>query len=68
MAHEVFISYRRGESKQQAQKLKHLLGLQFGNDAVFLDERDIEPGDRFDQRLKQTLAGARAVLVLVVPT
>lgn len=68
MAHEVFISYRRGESKPQAQQLKALLGRQFGNEAVFLDEKDIQPGDRFDQRLKQSLASAQAVLVLVGPT
>ncbi len=68
MAHDVFISYRRSESKLQAQQLKRLLGQRFGNDAVFLDEKDIQSGDRFDHRLKGALVGARVVLVLVGTT
>lgn len=60
----LFISYRRSDSMHAAQRVRAFMQSQFGADAVFID-RDIPPGSDWAQCLRERLADATDVVVLV---
>lgn len=62
----IFISYRRGDTGAAAHRLADLLANWFGS-SVFLDARDIAPGQRFPQEIDAALDAAQAALILIGP-
>ncbi|WP_166363488.1 toll/interleukin-1 receptor domain-containing protein [Pseudomonas akapageensis] len=63
----IFISYRRVDSTAYARLIADRLGKYFGVERVFIDLEDIQPGERFVQRITDTLARCHAVVVLIGP-
>ena len=63
----IFISYRRSGAKHTAYRLKDKLKQAFGDDRVFLDLEDIRAGARFADVIRQTIAKASVVLIVIGP-
>lgn len=61
----IFISYRRADTFQTADRLAVALKEVFGSDAVYFDQRTIEPGDVWDASIKSAVEAATVVLVLI---
>lgn len=61
----VFISYRRADSAQAANKLYRHLSMRFGKDLIFQDVDDIKPGDDFLEVIDQELASCQVFLILI---
>ncbi len=66
-ANRVFISYRRDDAAGYAGRLEEALEKRLGHGSVFRDVIDIAPGADFVDAIRQRLAGAQAVLVLIGP-
>jgi hypothetical protein len=63
----VFISYRRDDAAGYAGRLEEALEKRLGRGSVFRDVLDIAPGADFVEAIRQRLAGAQTVLVLIGP-
>lgn len=63
----VFISYRRSDAAPHAGRLYDRLTARFGDDAVFMDIDDIDPGADFPDVIAGTLARTEVVLVVIGP-
>jgi hypothetical protein len=63
----VFVSYRRADSAAWCKKLSDHLSLRFGDDMVFRDVDDLQPGMRWRREIDAALRGAEVVLVLIGP-
>jgi len=61
----IFISYRRETSSRFAKELSIYLSERFGEHRVFFDEEAIEPGEDFENRLRQEISNSTVVLALV---
>lgn len=66
-ANRVFISYRRSDSAGYAGRLEEAMERRFGPGSVFRDVIDIAPGQDFVAVIRERLAGAQTVLVLIGP-
>ena len=66
-ADRVFISYRRDDAAGYAGRLEEALEKRLGHGSVFRDVLDIAPGADFVEAIRQRLAGAKTVLVLIGP-
>jgi len=66
-ADRVFISYRRDDAAGYAGRLEEALEKRLGRGSVFRDVLDIAPGADFVEAIRQRLAGAHTVLVLIGP-
>jgi hypothetical protein len=66
-ANRVFISYRRDDAAGYAGRLEEALEQRLGRGSVFRDVLDIAPGADFVEAIRQRLAGAQTVLVLIGP-
>jgi hypothetical protein len=66
-ANRVFISYRRDDAAGYAGRLEEALEQRLGHGSVFRDVLDIAPGADFVEAIRQRLAGAQTVLVLIGP-
>lgn len=66
-ADRVFISYRRDDAAGYAGRLEEALERRLGRGSVFRDVLDIAPGADFVEAIRQRLAGAQTVLVLIGP-
>ncbi len=66
-ADRVFISYRRDDAAGYAGRLEEALEQRLGRGSVFRDVIDIAPGADFVDAIRQRLAGAQTVLVLIGP-
>ncbi len=66
-ANRVFISYRRDDAAGYAGRLEEALEQRLGHGSVFRDVLDIAPGADFVLAIRQRLAGAQTVLVLIGP-
>ncbi len=64
---DIFISYRRGDSRADAGRVYDRLSHHFGPDCVFMDVDDIEPGQDFAGALRKALENCGALVVLVSP-
>lgn len=64
-AGDVFLSYRRADTRWPAAALYDRLSARLGPDRVFKDIDDIEPGDDFVRVLNEAVANAAVVLVLI---
>ena len=63
----VFVSYRRADSAPYAGRLHDALVDQFGEDNVFQDVSDIDPGKDFKEAIDAALDQADVVMVLIGP-
>lgn len=61
----IFISYRRADSKYTARKIHDWLESEFGDENVFMDERDIPPGPDFRRVLGAEIEAADVMLVVI---
>ena len=66
-ANRVFISYRRDDAAGYAGRLEEALEKRLGHGSVFRDVLDIAPGEDFVAAIRDKLAGAHTVLVLIGP-
>jgi len=64
---DIFISYRRADSKEQADHLYNDLQREFGKDQVFMDTSSIHLGDPWPEKLDATLKSAQMVLIVIGP-
>ena len=62
---KVFVSYRIADTRATASRLAAELRRTFGDDAVFLDYRGLDPGEQWPERLQIEVAGATVLLVLI---
>ena len=65
MMPEVFISYRREDSSGHAGRIFDCMRERFGDESVFMDVTDIQPGVDFTQALDSALSSCRVVLVVI---
>jgi tetratricopeptide (TPR) repeat protein len=63
----VFISYRRADSAEWANNLNRRLGMRYGEDLIFQDVEDIQPGDNWLETIKQELQVCQVFLILIGP-
>lgn len=63
----VFISYRREDSAEEAQRLGRLLGERFGAELVFVDVEDIKPGDDFAEAIDEKVGFCDALVAVIGP-
>lgn len=61
----VFISYRRSDSAQWANRLHDHLSMRFGKDLVFHDVDDIELGGDWLKAIRRELKSCKAFLILI---
>lgn len=64
----VFLSYRRSDSSEVAEKLRRTFDEQVGDRWSFQDVADIRPGVDWENAIQENLRTARVVLVLIGPT
>ncbi|MDH3286513.1 MAG: DUF1566 domain-containing protein [Betaproteobacteria bacterium] len=62
---DIFISYRREDARADAGRLCDRLGKRFGEQHVFMDIDDIQPGADFTQVLDDTLDQCDVMLVMI---
>src|SRR5688572_13095569 len=67
MAANIYISYRRDDTRWSAQRLFEGLARRFGRRAIFMDIDAIAPGVDFAHFIERKLSEASAVLVLIGP-
>jgi sugar phosphate isomerase/epimerase len=65
-ASTIFICYRRDDSARYANRLKSLLDSKLSRHGVFMD-LEIQPGDRFVERVKGAISTCKVLLVLIGP-
>lgn len=64
----VFLSYRRSDSRDVAERLERTFQERVGARWSFQDVADIEPGTDWNESIQKNLRTARVVLVLIGPT
>ena len=62
---QIFISYRRRDAAGHASLIFARLRGRFGDQYVFFDQDDIEPGDHFPGRIEVAIRSAPVVLVVI---
>jgi hypothetical protein len=65
---QVFVSYRRDEASDATDRLTQSLRDGFGEDGVFLDVDNIDPGADFKQVIGGWVAGCDVLLVVIGPS
>ena len=63
----IFVSYRRDDAGGHAGRLVDHLTARFGDDGVFMDVQDIQPGDKFAKSIDDTIARCNSVVVVIGP-
>ena len=63
----VFISYRRADSANWAKNLNRRLGMRYGEDLIFQDVEDIQPGDNWLETIRDELRACQVFLILIGP-
>lgn len=61
----IFISYRVADTQVEARLIYSYLVSKFGENAVFLDKKRINPGDTWPNELEMNASGARVILALI---
>lgn len=61
----IFISYRKADSQEFSRALAAELRSYFGDGKVFLDEASALPGQEWPARIREALASARVVLMVL---
>lgn len=62
---DIFVNYRRQDTRADAGRIYDRLSTHFGKDHVFMDIDDITPGQNFVQILEETLDYCAVLLVLI---
>lgn len=62
---DIFVNYRRQDSRADAGRIYDRLSAHFGDDHVFMDIDDINPGENFVQILEDTLDYCAVLIVLI---
>ena len=62
---DIFLNYRRQDSRADAARIYDRLSAHFGDEHVFMDIDNIQPGENFVQILDHTLASCSVLLVLI---
>ena len=62
---EIFLSYRREDSSGHAGRIFDCMRDRFGDESVFMDVTDIQPGVDFTEALDSALSSCRVVLVVI---
>jgi hypothetical protein len=62
---DIFISYRREDTRADAGRLYDRLSGHFGDDHVFMDIEDIAPGENFVEILDKTLEACGVLIALI---
>ncbi len=62
---DIFLSYRRDDSRADAGRIHDRLSQRFGHERVFMDVDDVSPGADFVELLHETLAHCGAVVVVI---
>ena len=65
VAGKIFVNYRRDDAKAEAARLHDRLAQSFGAANVFMDVDNLLPGERFDLKLKEALAGTDVFLAVI---
>lgn len=64
---DIAISYRRDDTRAEADRLAHDLARVFGDHRIRVDFAELAPGEAFDKTLERTLSGFGVLLVLIGP-
>jgi len=64
---KIFISYRRSDSFETAQRLAGELGRHFGEENVFFDQTSAPPGTAWPDAIRAHAKKADALLVVIGP-
>src|SRR3954462_6666935 len=67
MSCKIFISYRRGDSKEAVSWLYEKLQENLGPNILFMDRGSIEVGDSWEEQIADKLQEAEIVLVVIGP-
>tara|TARA_R110002073_G_scaffold318350_1_gene492462 strand:+ start:1311 stop:2984 length:1674 start_codon:yes stop_codon:yes gene_type:complete len=62
---DIFINYRREDTRADAGRLYDRLSAHFGPEHVFMDIDDIDPGQNFTQVLEETLGRCSVVIAVI---
>ena len=63
----IFISYRRDDAGGHAGRLCDRLTTRFGDDRIFMDIEDIQPGQHFVRSIEQTIGACDVVVAVIGP-
>lgn len=61
----IFISYRRADTKLESLLLRELLAKEFGDKKVFIDTEDIRVGDNWVETLENALKKSKVLIVMI---
>lgn len=64
---KIFISHRHDDTESESLRLKDELQKIFGHEKVFLDFKNIDPGENFKTKINKSLSESRVVLVVIGP-
>lgn len=67
MRTEIFINYRKAEAAGWARLLYERLAAEFGKEHVFLDQVNLEPGEKWLHGIRSGSSGSTAFLALIGP-
>src|SRR5579862_4165414 len=67
MGRSIFISYRRDDTEGEAGRLFDDLVRSFGEDSVFMDVSDINPGVDFRQAIDENVSSCGVLLAIIGP-
>ena len=65
MPSKIFISYRRSDSKESANRLRGALEEMFDKDTVFMDTEDIKAGEKWEEKIKKAMQDSAVVLLVI---
>jgi hypothetical protein len=64
---KIFLSHRHSDTQSDCHRIREKLEEEFGEDAVFLDIENLEPGIRFADAIDKALKASKVVLVAIGP-
>lgn len=67
MRTEIFINYRKAEAAGWARLLYDRLAAEFGKESVFLDQVNLEPGDKWLRGIRSGSSGSAVFVALIGP-
>jgi len=62
---EIFISYRRSDSAQEATRIYESLAATFGASSVFMDRSTLVPGEDYQRKIISDIGSARVLLAVI---
>ena len=63
----IFISYRRNDGAEAAERLKKRIEQKFPGDCVFIDVHDVGPGSEFDVQISKEVSNCDILLAVIGP-